>query len=74
MEKLIAFGVGYWLGERRGGEASRAPGGGASGWLTAFLILIGILAFGNVKFDPPASRHHAATVHSSQTGDCSPRC
>jgi len=53
MWKLIAFALGYWLGERqRGGASTRAQRSGASGWLTAFLVLLGLLAFAHVKIGP----------------------
>ncbi len=55
--------VGYWLGEREGERraSETAPAhSGASGWLGAFLILLGILAFGHVKLAPAT---HGARDH-----------
>jgi hypothetical protein len=66
LKAFAGFIVGYCAGERRATEvATPCENGSASGWLSAFLILIALLAWGHVDLRPPArSDAHGVVVHS----------
>ena len=64
LKALAGFVLGYWAGERRAVEPVPREGGSASGWLAAFLILIGLLAWGHVDLLPRVRPDaHNAVMH-----------
>lgn len=68
MRKALAgFVIGYLLGERRAAEVGTPrESGSASGWLSAFLILIALLAWGHVDLQPHARPGaHSVAVHKT---------
>jgi hypothetical protein len=55
---LFGFFVGYEVAENNASDTAPRQSG-ASGWLAAFLIVIGILAWGGVKIGPTPQPEHA---------------
>jgi hypothetical protein len=60
------FILGYWVGNRHGTETvQRREGRSASGWLSAFLILIALLAWGHLDLRPHARpAAHSVAVYN----------
>jgi hypothetical protein len=55
LKAVAGFVVGYRVGYRPATETVQArEGGSASGWLSAFLILIALLAWGHLDLRPHA--------------------
>jgi hypothetical protein len=67
LKALAGFVVGYYAGERRAAEGTTpCEGGSASGWLSAFLILIALLAWGRVDVQPHARPGaHSVAAHKT---------
>lgn len=66
LKAFAGFIVGYYAGERRAGEpATPRESGSASGWLSAFLMLMALLAWGYGDSRPHArSAVHSAVAHT----------
>ncbi|MFZ0599845.1 MAG: hypothetical protein WAN05_00360 [Roseiarcus sp.] len=64
LKALAGFVLGYWVGEHRAVEPAPRERGSASGWLAAFLILIGLLAWGRADLRPHVRPDaHNAVMH-----------
>jgi hypothetical protein len=75
LKALAGFVVGFYAGERRAAEATTPrEGGSASGWLAAFLILIGLLAWGNADLRSHARPGaHTVVAHRRRNRAARPR-
>jgi hypothetical protein len=67
LKAFVGLVVGYYAGERRAAEGTTPrEGGSASGWLSAFLIFIALLAWGHVDLRPHArSDAHSVVAHTA---------
>ena len=64
LKALVAFAFGYYAGEHSAVEPAPRERGSASGWLAAFLILIGLLVWGHAELRPHVRPDaHNAVMH-----------
>jgi hypothetical protein len=67
LKAFVGFVIGYQFGERRMTDAARPrEGGSASGWLSAFLMLMALLAWGHADLRSHArSDAHSIVAHTA---------